>query len=77
VFLLPAWVSAHYVPLSSNLDGLGSERDFAFGFGHPANVRLISEIVTGQCGLILATFASSARLVLAESPNNTFMGTPL
>jgi hypothetical protein len=50
VFLLPAWVSAHYVPLSSNLDGLGSERDFACGFGRPANVRSISEIVAGQCG---------------------------
>jgi hypothetical protein len=29
---------------------LGSERDFACGFGHPANVRSISEIVAGQCG---------------------------
>jgi hypothetical protein len=43
VFLLPAWVSAHDVPLSSNLDGLGSERDFAFGLGHSPNVRLIFE----------------------------------
>jgi hypothetical protein len=72
VFLLPAWVSAHYVPLSSNLDGLGSERDFACGFGHPANVRSISEIVAGQCGSFWPRFASSARLVLAGSPNNAF-----
>jgi hypothetical protein len=43
VFLLPAWVSAHYVPLSPDLDRLGGERDFTCWFGHPPHMRSISE----------------------------------
>jgi hypothetical protein len=32
--VLPAWVSAYYVPLIPNPDGLGCERDLACWFGH-------------------------------------------
>src|SRR6266481_345676 len=35
VFLLSAWISSHYVPLSPDLDRLGGERDFCCWFGHP------------------------------------------
>jgi len=39
VFLL----SAHHMPLRPKLDGLGSERDFACGFGHSNNISPIPE----------------------------------
>ena len=44
VFLLSIRVGAHHMPLRPKLDGLGSERDFARGFGHSANMRPIPEV---------------------------------
>jgi hypothetical protein len=43
VFLLPARVSAHHVPLSPELDGLRCERDFACRFCHSVNMRSVPE----------------------------------
>jgi hypothetical protein len=39
VFLLPIWISAYDMPLNPKLAGLRSEREFAYGLGHSANMR--------------------------------------
>ena len=39
VFLLPIWIGAYDMPLNPKLAGLWSEREFAYGLGHSANMR--------------------------------------